>query len=61
MPHTVTDEYLTLTEIAVTLRVPLATVRGWRLAGTGPKGIRVGKHIRVRRADFEAWLKTRED
>lgn len=42
--------------LADMLGVPLWTVRGWRAKGTGPKGIRVGKHVRYRPEDVTAWL-----
>lgn len=43
-------------ELADYFRVPLASVYRWRVTGTGPRGIRIGKHVRYRRADVEAWL-----
>ncbi len=38
------------------LDVPVRTVYSWNHSGTGPRPIRVGKHVRYRRADVEAWL-----
>lgn len=35
--------------------VPVATVYNWRSTGYGPRGFRVGKHLRYRLADVEAW------
>jgi excisionase family DNA binding protein len=43
-------------EVAARLSVPLATVRFWRSAGTGPRSIKVGRHVRYRPQDVEAWL-----
>ena len=40
--------------------VPLATVYQWQHKRTGPVAIRVGRHLRYRRQDFEAWLKAQE-
>jgi excisionase family DNA binding protein len=55
------DELLTTEEVANWLRVPVATVRQWRANRDGPRGHRVGRHIRYRRSDVEAWLAKRAD
>jgi excisionase family DNA binding protein len=36
--------------------VPKATLYNWRLRGYGPPAIKVGRHLRYRQADVEAWL-----
>ena len=46
----------TPTEVADYLRVPLRTLYRWRYAGEGPPAFRVGRHLRFRWADVEAWL-----
>ncbi len=51
----------TLPEVADYLGVPVATVYAWRTRGLGPRGIRVGKHVRVRQADLDAWLDQQAD
>ena len=43
-------------EVADYLGVPLATLYAWRSRGTAPRAIRVGKHLRFRPEDVEAWL-----
>jgi len=58
---TVPDQLLTLSEVAEHLGVPLQTIYTWRHHGEMPIGIRVGRHIRVRRPDLEAWLDARAD
>ncbi|MFC7402913.1 helix-turn-helix transcriptional regulator [Citricoccus sp. GCM10030269] len=35
--------------------IPLATVYKWRTEGKGPRGYRVGKHLRFLLADIQAW------
>jgi excisionase family DNA binding protein len=50
------DKLLTLAEVAEALGVPVATLYQWRYKGTGPRGIRVGRHVRYRATDIEAWL-----
>lgn len=36
--------------------VPLQTVYGWNSKGTGPRYVRVGRHVRYRQSDIDAWL-----
>lgn len=43
-------------ELAEHLDVPESTVYSWRTRGGGPPGMRVGRHVRYRRCDVEAWL-----
>ena len=40
------DELLTMQEVAVVVRVPLATLRYWRHLGTGPRSFRIGRGVR---------------
>jgi excisionase family DNA binding protein len=50
------DRLLTMQEVAEFLGVPVATIYQWRHHGRGPRGIKVGRHIRYRRADVDAWV-----
>ena len=43
-------------ELAGILGVPVTTIYGWRGRGYGPPAIRVGKHLRWRPEEVEAWL-----
>lgn len=43
-------------EVSEHLRVPVQTLYNWRVRGLGPRAIRVGKHLRYRWSDVEAWL-----
>jgi excisionase family DNA binding protein len=52
---------LTIEELAEYLDVPVATVRTWRANRTGPRGIRIGRHVRYRPSDVELWLELRSD
>jgi excisionase family DNA binding protein len=36
--------------------VPLGTVYQWNYRGTGPRFIKVGRHVRYRKVDVDAWL-----
>ena len=42
--------------LAEYLGIPLATVYQMNSRGNGPRRIRVGRHVRYRRADVDAWL-----
>jgi len=46
----------TAQEVADYCNVPLNTVYQWSSRGTGPKFIKVGRHLRARWADVDRWL-----
>ena len=50
------ERLLTCDEVATYLRVPLATIYAWRYRGEGPQGFRVGRYLRFRQTDVEAWV-----
>jgi excisionase family DNA binding protein len=52
---------LSIQEVADWLDVSVETVRFWRANRSGPRGIRVGRHIRYRPSDVELWLELRSD
>lgn len=54
-----TDKYLSMQELAERLDVPLMTVRQWNRKGTGPRYLRVGRHVRYRPSDVERWEESR--
>jgi excisionase family DNA binding protein len=47
---------LKVREVAEYLGVPVQTLYDWRLRHRGPKAVKVGRHLRYRREDVEAWL-----
>ena len=47
---------LTIADLAVLLSVPRSTVYGWRSQGIGPPSIKIGGHVRYRRADIDRWM-----
>jgi len=55
------DEYLTPDGLAALLHVPVGTVYGWNYKGVGPRKTHVGRHVRYRRSDVEAWIESRSD
>ncbi|MBT3247789.1 MAG: helix-turn-helix domain-containing protein [Actinobacteria bacterium] len=38
------------------LQVPKATIYSWRYHGTAPPAVKLGRHLRWRPEDVEAWL-----
>lgn len=52
----VSDDLMGPPELAAYLGVPLATVYAMNRKKTGPRRIRVGRHVRYRRSDVDAWL-----
>lgn len=40
---------------------PVQTIYRWRVEGKGPRGIKVGRHLRFRRSDVEEWLESQAD
>lgn len=50
------SDLLSPDELAAYLKVPVKTIYNWRSEGKGPRGIRVGRHVRFRQAEIEAWL-----
>ena len=50
------DRLLTVEDLGEYLGVPVATLYAWRYHRQGPPGFRVGRHLRYRWADIEAWI-----
>ena len=47
-------------ELADQLNISIPTLARWRANKRGPRWIRVGRSIRYRTEDIEAWLQQRE-
>lgn len=43
-------------DVSAYLGVPVGTLYHWRSSGYGPPGRRVGKYVRYRPEDVEAWV-----
>ena len=58
-----TDRLWNINEVADYLGVSINTLYAWRNREpkVGPRAIRVGKHLRYRHADVEAWLEEHSD
>lgn len=54
-PDTI-EPVLTLSELAVCLAVSVQTLYDLRSKGQGPRGFRVGRELRFRRSEVDAWL-----
>lgn len=54
------EALLTPTQLAEMLVVPAGTLVQWRHKGTGPRSIKVGRHVRYRRSDVEKWLEKQQ-
>lgn len=52
--------YLTIDDLAEELQVSKKTIYNWRAKAPqqGPRGFTVGKHVRFRREDVDAWVET---
>lgn len=49
------DRYLTTAEVAEIYRTNASTVRYWRHAGIGPRGVKVGKKVLYRASEVARW------
>ncbi len=52
---------MTSEDVSSLLGVPVTTLYAWRSGRKGPRAIRVGRHLRYRRSDIEAWLEQQAD
>ncbi|MFI0090121.1 helix-turn-helix transcriptional regulator [Streptomyces bobili] len=51
------EQYLTPEDLVILLRLPsVDTVYQWRRKGTGPRGFRVGRHLRFDPEDVRSWV-----
>ncbi|MGX7680097.1 helix-turn-helix transcriptional regulator [Jatrophihabitans sp. DSM 45814] len=55
------ERLMTISDVAEHLQVPIATLCSWRSRGDGPRGFRIGRHVRYRRADLDAWIDSLQD
>jgi excisionase family DNA binding protein len=52
------NQLLTATQVSELLQVPVQTLYLWRHKGVGPKTVKVGRHLRYRQADLDAWVES---
>lgn len=58
---TVGDRLLTTQDVADYLGIPVATLHQWRTKGTAPRAVKVGRHLRFRLTDVDAWCERNAD
>lgn len=51
------DRLWSVEDVARFLGVPVATVYAWRHRRVGPKGRRIGRHLRYLPEDVRAWVR----
>ena len=56
MSNNETSAFFTPQELADYLDLPVGTIYQWRVRGEGPAGLKIGRHVRFRRTEVEAWL-----
>ena len=54
-PLSALDPLVTITELAGYLGVPVKTIYEWRQTGRGPVCVRIGRHLKLRLSDVQAW------
>jgi excisionase family DNA binding protein len=50
------EPMLSIEELAEYLGKPVRTIYDWRLSGRGPRAVHVGRSLRYRVCDVQAWL-----
>lgn len=58
MRRALPERYLTPNDLADLLGVPVETVYQWRRKQTGPRGFRVGRHLRFDPEDVRVWVES---
>jgi excisionase family DNA binding protein len=51
--------FLTQSEVAELLRLPVRTVEDWRLTRLGPPWVKLGRHVRYEQSELLAWVRGR--
>jgi Helix-turn-helix domain len=52
------SEWVSAAGLAAEFDVPIGSVYAWNYKGTGPRAAKIGRHVRYRRVDVEAWIKS---
>ncbi|MHA5052250.1 helix-turn-helix transcriptional regulator [Streptomyces sp. SD15] len=61
-PRALPARYLTPEDLVVMFELPsVETVYQWRRKRTGPRGFRVGRHLRFDPADVRSWVDSRRE
>jgi hypothetical protein len=54
------DRFSTTEQVAERYWTSPATVRYWRHAGVGPRGVKIGRKVLYRESELQRWEKERE-
>ncbi len=54
-------DFLTLSEVADILRVPVNTLRWWRQQGTGPAYFKIGRRLVTTVGDLKSWVEKQKN
>jgi len=57
---TAMEDFFSPETLAEYLGIPVGTIYSWRYKGTGPRAMKVGKHLRYSKSSVEAWLQQQE-
>jgi excisionase family DNA binding protein len=55
------NRLLSPSEVGDWLGIPVSTLHDWRYQNKGPRAIRMGRHLRYRAQDVEAWIEAEAD
>lgn len=50
------EEWLSPRDICILLHIPEQSFYQWRVKHEGPRTHKAGRHLRIYRSDFDAWL-----
>jgi len=50
------EPLISVDELSDYLGIPVRTIYDWRLTGHGPRGLRVGRHLKFAVSDVAAWI-----
>jgi hypothetical protein len=51
-----TEELWTPAEVSAYYKIPIRTLHQWRYTGDGPRAAKIGRHLRYRKADLDAYF-----
>lgn len=50
------EPLISVDELSEYLGIPVRTIYDWRLTGHGPRGLRVGRHLKFAVSDVAIWV-----
>jgi excisionase family DNA binding protein len=48
-------------DVSAYTKVPVQTLYRWRVEGKGPRASKLGRHLRYRKSDVDAWVDAQSD